>query len=425
MSRRNRYENTLLAVFGLALGLMAFEQLGISYLIPFVAPDLALSNTQVGLLMSGYWAVFALSSYATGLSFDRLSRRKPLLVVILCLFSLCSILSAVATSFGTLLAARATMGLLEGALFTAVQSFVALGSEQERRGSNLGIVAGVCPNILGILIAPLLLVQISLHFGWRMGCVAVLAPGLLTALLVAIVIREPGIAAAKPLRARPEDRARHDRPAGVLRLRNIWICAGLCCFYVAYLNAGFTFLPLYYINARHFSSQQMGILLGVLGIAAVLFAFLLPAASDRLGRRPVLMASGLLSMISPLAAIFVAGPIGLLAPLMLIGWAMSGTASLITSTIPAETVPSHQLSTVIGLIICVGVIIGGLVGPGEAGWVADHWGLRGPLLLQASYAVAAFLLASGLIESAKPSARAPESTATPSTGVTRTSESSR
>jgi MFS family permease len=198
----------------------------------------------------------------------------------------------------------------------------------------------------------------------------------------------------------------------------------LCCFYVAYLNAGFTFLPLYYINIRHFTSQRMSLLMGILGISAVLFAFLLPAASDRLGRRPVLMAAGLLSVLSPMAALFVTGPIGLLASLMLIGWAMSGTISLIASTIPAETVPPNHLSTVIGLIIAVGVIVGGLAGPGIAGWVADHWGLRGPLLLQTGYAAATFLLATWLVESARRSAQLSTPTTTPSASAARTSGSS-
>lgn len=392
MKQHNRYENTLVAIFGLAIGLMSFEQLGISYLIPFVQPALRLSNTQVGLLMSVYWVAFALSSYATGSVLDRLRRRKPLLVLTLVIFSLGCLLSAVATSFGTLVGARAFMGLLEGSLFTSVQSFVALESTPARRGSNLGIVAGVCPNILGILIAPMVLVQMSLHFGWRVGCAAVLGPGMLTALLVAAVVREPLPTEVQ----RPAATAGRGRLLELLRLRNVWICAGLCCFYVAYLNAGFTFLPLYYIHVRHFPSQQMSLLMGVLGIAAVLFAFLLPVASDRLGRRPVLMASGCLSIVGPLAALLVPGPLPLLASLILIGCAISGTASLITSTIPAETVPPQHLATAIGLIIAVGVIIGGLAGPGIAGWVADTQGLSGPLLLQAGYAVATFILAAGL-----------------------------
>lgn len=395
MIQRTRYEVALVALFGLAIGLMSFEQLGISYLMPFVQPALGLNNTQVGLLMSAYWVAFAVSSYTTGTLVDRIGRRKPLLVATLSAFATCSVLSACATSFAALFAARAFMGLWEGALFTAVQSFVALASAPERRGSNLGLVAGVCPNILGILVAPIVLVQLTLHFGWRIGFATVLVPGLITALLIATFIHEPVTTRSV---ANIGHGARHGRLTGILHLRNLWLCAGLCCFYVAYLNAGFTFLPLYYINIRHFSSQEMSLLMGVLGISAVLFAFILPAASDRLGRKPAMIASSLLSTVSPLAALYVSGPIGLLAPLMMIGWALSGTVSLIVSIIPSETVPPNGLSTAIGLIIAVGVIVGGLAGPGAAGWVADHWGLRAALLLQVGYAVGALLSSLALIE---------------------------
>ncbi len=243
-----------------------------------------------------------------------------------------------------------------------------------------------------------MLVQLALHFDWRIGFTAVLVPGIVTALLVSILIHEPVRSDAKPLIKDAQDGAAPGPLNGVLHLRNVWLCAGLCCFYVAYLNAGFTFLPLYYINIRHFSSQEMSLLMGVLGISAVLFAYLLPAASDRLGRRPVMMVSSLLSAVSPLAALYVSSPIGLLASLMLIGWAMSGTVSLIASIIPAETVPPNRLSTTIGLIIAIGVIVGGLAGPGAAGWIADHWGLRAPLLLQVGYAAGALLFSTALIE---------------------------
>jgi len=108
------------------------------------------------------------------------------------------------------------------------------------------------------------------------------------------------------------------------------------------------------------------------------------------------MVSGGLSLVGPLAALFISGPIAVLAGLMLIGFAISGTISLIASTIPAETVPPQHLATAIGLIIAVGVIIGGLAGPGLAGWVADTRGLAGPLWLQAGYALATLMLATAL-----------------------------
>jgi MFS family permease len=79
---------------------------------------------------------------------------------------------------------------------------------------------------------------------------------------------------------------------------------------------------------------------------------------------------------------------------------MPSTGGLIMGTIPSETVPTRSISTAIGIIVGLGVLVGGLVGPTFAGWCADHWGLRAPLLLQAGCAVVAAVASVGLRETA-------------------------
>jgi hypothetical protein len=51
-----------------------------------------------------------------------------------------------------------------------------------------------------------------------------------------------------------------------------------------------------------------------------------------------------------------------------------------------------------GLVVCVGELTGGFVGPIVGGWAADEAGLAMPLLLQAGLALAGGLLAIGLVE---------------------------
>lgn len=389
----------LVGILGLVVGLVSFEQLGITYLMPFIQPALQLSNMQVGLLMSAYWVPLAISSFAAGALADHGGRHKLLLIVALLAFAACSILSGLVDSFATLLAARALMGFWEGALLTISQSIVALESSPERRSTNMGIVGGVCPNILGIIIAPLVLVQIASLYEWRTGFFIVILPALACALLIARFVGEPQ-------RAIASHRSVADRSNGggriseALTLRNVWLCAALCCLYVVYMNLGFTFLPLYYVNVRRFSAEQMSFLMGLLGISAVLYALVLPLIANRVGRKPVMIVASGLSLICPLAALYFDGSTALLALLLLVGWALSGSATLFAATIPAETVPAGSLSTVIGLIIALGVLIGGLAGPSLAGWSADRWGLQAPLLLQVAAAVAAAAVSAALHETA-------------------------
>jgi predicted MFS family arabinose efflux permease len=184
----------------------------------------------------------------------------------------------------------------------------------------------------------------------------------------------------------------------VLRSRNIWLSAILCSLFVAYLSLAFTFIPLLYTEGRRLSSQQMSFLMGTLGIAAVVYAYVIPAASNRLGRRKAVLAAALLSLLLPYAVLYYTGPLAALAALMSVGWAMSGCGSLYMGTIPAEAVSPEVVPTAVGTVMSVGVLLGGLVGPSVAGWSADRWGLSATMYIQAGCAFLAALLAVALQE---------------------------
>jgi MFS family permease len=385
---------------------MAFDQIGINMLMPFIKPALHLKNIQVGLLASVYWAVFAISSFVVSSLAESKGKRKSFLVMTLLLFSLFSIVPAFSTSFRGLLAARSIMALLEGPILPLCQSIIALESPIERRGAHMGIVGNLGGPLLGLFVAPLVLVRMASTYGWRSGLFVVAVPGLLCALLVACCVSEP-----KTIKAGDNcvdaSQLAGGRLAEVLRFRNVYLCAVLCCCAVAYLDLAGAFYPLFYVNVRQFSPQQMSFLMALLGVSSALFGVLLPTASDRFGRKPVMVISSLLGIVCPLIAIYFLGPIATLAVLLFVGWAFTGSGSVFMSTIPSETVPARSISTAMGLIIALGTIVGGLVGPAIAGWSADHWGLRAPLILQAGCAVGAVLAAMALRETAPRKTKSP------------------
>jgi len=61
------------------------------------------------------------------------------------------------------------------------------------------------------------------------------------------------------------------------------------------------------MKTRH-SSPKMSVLISVLGISGMVLGIALPAASDRIGRKPVMIVTSLLGMSSPLAAFITQGP---------------------------------------------------------------------------------------------------------------------
>ena len=154
------YENRLLFVLSLSFGFVFFDRNAMSFLAPFVAADLSLSNTQIGLLISALSLTWALSGYLLGARSDRSGRRKPYLLVAVIVFSVCSFFSGLASSFFMLLAARLLMGVAEGPILPISQTLMAMNSTASRRGHNMGIMQNFGSNLLGSCIAPLLLLSL-------------------------------------------------------------------------------------------------------------------------------------------------------------------------------------------------------------------------------------------------------------------------
>ena len=180
----SHYENRLLFVLSLSFGFVFFDRNAMSFLAPFVAQDLNLSNTQIGLLVSALSLTWALSGYLLGAQSDRSGRRKPYLLIAVIVFSACSFISGLAGSFFMLLAARLLMGVAEGPILPISQTLMVMNSTPKRRGQNMGIMQNFGSNLLGSCIAPLVLVAIASHYDWRLAFFVAGIPGLIAAWLI-------------------------------------------------------------------------------------------------------------------------------------------------------------------------------------------------------------------------------------------------
>ncbi|WP_409312014.1 MFS transporter [Pseudomonas putida] len=395
------YENRLLFVLSLSFGFVFFDRNAMSFLAPFVAADLSLSNTQIGLLVSALSLTWALSGYLLGARSDRSGRRKPYLLVAVIVFSVCSFFSGLASTFFMLLAARLLMGVAEGPILPISQTLMAMNSTASRRGHNMGIMQNFGSNLLGSCIAPLLLVALASHYHWRLAFIVAGIPGLIAACMIWKYVREPReVVIAQPTTPSASQPVAAGSLLELLRYRNVWLSMLIACFYVAWMVLGWAFMPVYYMNERQFGSTEMGILMSVLGASATLCSFIVPALSDRLGRRMVVVVFSLIGALTPLAALYFQGPFWMLCTVLFITWSASGVAPIFMATIPSETVPVHRIAACVGLVMGMGEVVGGVLSPVLGGWLADIHGLGAPLLLQAGCAIVVGVLGLGLIETA-------------------------
>src|SRR5690348_15181984 len=108
------YQVVLVALLSVNFGIVFFDRNALGFLMPFVQPDLHLSNAEVGYLSSALSLTWAFAAFGIGTVSDRTGSRKGLLLATTVLFSACSFLSGVAGSFMMLLGARLLMGVAEG-----------------------------------------------------------------------------------------------------------------------------------------------------------------------------------------------------------------------------------------------------------------------------------------------------------------------
>src|SRR5215467_12114819 len=392
------YEQRLIWVLGITFGVLFFDRNAASFLMPFISPDLGLNNQQVGLIASALSFTWALSAFVGGALSDRTGSRKPVLLVSVLAFSACSFLSGLAGSFAALFAARLLMGLVEGPFMPVSHSLLARESALDKRGHNMGVMQNFGSNLLG---------SFAQIWNWRTAFFLAGVPGIVMALLIARYVHEP------PRSTEPRAGLRID-VAGhltLLRYRNMLLCVVMSIFMVSWMVLGWVFLPVFYTKARLLSGSEMKVLMSLLGLSAAFFCFIVPGLSDRLGRRPVVVAANLIGLLVPFAVLYFHGSLYVLGVLVFVGWAASGTFPLFMATIPSETVPARYVATAVGLSVGVGEILGGVGAPALAGSAADRYGLTAPLFIQAGCALIGALLALGLRETAPGRATAP---ATPS-----------
>ncbi|WP_277948869.1 MFS transporter [Magnetospirillum sp. 15-1] len=377
----------------LTLGLASMNRLSANYLMPFIVNELQLTNTQTGMLSSAVALTWAMSGLFLISAIGGRVTRKTLLLGLIALFSLCSVASSLSGSFLALLLARAIMGGAQGSVMPIAQSMMAANSSPGRRGLNMGLVQNVGSGILGGILAPVILVTLSDIWGWRIAIAACAAPGLVFMVLLYRSLR-PGDD-GKP----PGGESSHDLSAGeLLAYPNILLCVALSALGLMWYFLHITFLPLLLVEAFGLTPSEMGIVISLRGFSAVAAGILLPALSDRLGRKPVVVCASALGILSPLAMTIHTWPFGPLAAINLLSGFGVGVVPLVMTIIPSETVPLHRIANVIGLTVGCAELFGGFASPILAGMAADHLGILAPLWIATVGATIATLLSTHLTE---------------------------
>jgi MFS family permease len=370
------HENRLLLTLSIAESSMFVDRLALGMLAPFVAKELALSNFQLGLLSSGFSLTYAVSGYYLAGFSDRSGQRRNFLSVSTLVFSLLSAATGFASGLICLLVLRLLLGIAEGPFLPILQSVMVPASSPHRRGFNIGFLQNVAPFLLGQLASPIVLTQLATSFNWRITFFMTAIPGLLIIPFIHRLVpnRSENTAAA----AVSHDSLERDTTK-LFRIRNVMLCVALAACTGTWILLNNTFLPLYLVRVSGYSATQMGFMMSLLGVGGCVASLVLPALSDRIGRKPVLIGGFALGLATPLGVLLAAHDPPVLMAAIAVGSCVLGCTPLTITIVPADSVHARSLGRAIGLTSASSAIVGGVVMPAVAGRLADGYGLQVPI----------------------------------------------
>lgn len=249
-----------------ALGVLTFINL-FNYLdrwvlaavLESIKKSLHFSDSQLGMMATGFIVVYMMTSPVFGSLGDR-RKRPPLIALGVAIWSVATSLAGFARGFFSLFVARATVGVGEAAYGTIAPALLADHFPLEKRGRVFAVFFAAIPlgSAAGYIVGGLM----DHHYGWRAAFWVAGAPGLLLSLLVLGVREVP--------RGQNDEKAAGSRSRAVYRdlLRNrpyLLACLGYAAWTFAIGGLG-VWMPAFLERVRGMPRQEATVVFGEIAL---------------------------------------------------------------------------------------------------------------------------------------------------------------
>lgn len=376
------------------------DRLTLSVLAPVITKDLGLSNTEFGGIVVWFLLAYTISQAVSGKLYDRIGTRLGF-VCSITVWSLAAMAHAFARGLASLSVCRFFLGLGEAGNWPGAAKAIAEWFPIRQRAFAMAIFNSGAA--LGSVVAPPLIVFLSLQYGWQATFLVTGSLGFIWLAAWLVFYRAPdqhpwlGMAEHKLIRdgqgeasvgAKAPPTTAAPRWRELLRHRQVWaiVTARFLTDPVWWLYL--TWLPLYLANVRGFSLKDIALFAWVPYVAADagsllggwLSGFLITRGWSVDRARKAVIAAGALLMVAGAGAAFVEDP---LAALALIGVVLFGFQVWINNvqTLPSDFFPARAVASVAGLG-GTGAGIGSMIFIFTTGWVVDHFSYT-PILVAA------------------------------------------
>lgn len=402
-----RYVRLVLFLLTVAYAFNAMDRGIISIIGQAMKVDLALSDTQFGLLSgTAFAALYAFGGIPIARLAERFNRVNIIAVAMVVWSSLTAV-CGLAGNFTQLLLSRAGVGIAEAGCTPPAHSLISDYFEPSRRTSALSVYSSGIS--VGYLVAALAGGYVAQHYGWRAACAIVGLPGIVLAIVLKLVVREPArtgsanaalatdVGAAAALSRAMPTRPIAGEISEMLAVGRTLVRDRRAFHMILGVTVGgfanyafYGFAPLYFNRAFGLGYSTTGVIAALTGGIAVGVGIVAGGyLTDRLGRRNP-KAYALIPALGTLLAI----PFYLLTAVSS-DWRLAtvflGVAGFLQYTslgptfgVVQNSVESHRRATATALLyICLNVVsLGG--GPLFTGWVIDRSGAFGASLPDAT-----------------------------------------
>jgi MFS family permease len=329
------------------------------YVARLPAPSFPLpESVRVGLLISLFGLANSLLQPFMGALGDRLGRRKPLILGGLVVMGAGTLGFAIASRFTDLLLLRALQGLGVALTVPAAMAMMATATQKQSRGGAMGIYTTM--RMLGLAAGPLIGGVLYDHVGFNAAFYTGAAFIFLGVILVQLWVTEQPARSphSHPRKFQIIDRSLLSR--GILGL-------GFATFTMASAFTMMATLEQQFNTRLNQTALGFSIAFSALLVSRLIFQIPLGRLSDRIGRRPVILA-GLLLMVPATALLGEAGSTLQLTGLRLVqGLASAGIAApafAMAADLATEGGEGRQMSIItmgFGLGIAIGPLIAGIL----------------------------------------------------------------
>jgi len=382
----------IISLIFLATLINYIDRLTISVLAPVITRDLGLSNTEFGGIITWFLLAYTISQGLSGKLYDRVGTKRGFVCSIV-LWSVAAMAHAFARGLGSLSVFRFVLGLGEAGNWPGAAKTVAEWFPIRERAFGMAIFNSGAA--IGSLVAPPLIVWLSLTYGWQTTFIVTGSLGFAWLVLWLLFYQTPdrhkwlGEGERELIREgqlvdSPADALKTDpsAPLGwreLLRYRQVWaiVLARFLTDPIWWLYI--SWLPKYLADARGFSLVKIGLFAWVPYVAADagslsggwLSGFLISRgwSVDRSRKVVILIATLLMP-----AGIFAAFAHDAMVALVLIGFVLFGFQVWINNvqTLPSDFFSDKAVASVAGLG-GTGAGVGSMIFIFSTGWVVDHF----------------------------------------------------